>query len=189
LNGKAQNRQARQAFASFRDGLQDALACVWSAWLVSPGPFPLGRDHPLDVSSPRAELGRDRRFSMRFALRYRLVTTGNGTWSVETTAYSYWLEDEDQQELLLFQWVPNGSSPVRSPHLHIGALAHRSLPPDLRQRFGLLAGAHLPTGYITVAEVLAMAIRDLGIEALRDDYEGRLAHADAVQRRSLPGGG
>jgi hypothetical protein len=51
-----------------------------------------------------------------------------------------------------------------------------------------LVRAHLPTGHVTLAEILRMAVNDLDVEPLETDaakFQRRLAAADAVARSSL----
>jgi len=57
---------------------------------------------------------------------------------------------------------------VTFPHLHLeaGAGVQRA---ELTQ-------AHLPTGSVTLAAFLRMAIRDFGVEPRRDDWQNVLEH-------------
>jgi hypothetical protein len=49
-------------------------------------------------------------------------------------------------------------------------------------RIGLrgLAGAHLPTGHITLAQFIRCLIEELGVESRRADWHAVLEHAHAA---------
>mgnify|MGYP000383179358 CR=1 FL=1 len=125
MAGRATAAKAAAAYEAFREPLQAALACLTRATLSGRSPFPLEREHPLELSEVPTPLGRDRGLFLRFAYRYRLAAvTDEDRSEGRTTGYSYWLLDRHGHELLLYQWVPDGPSPVRTPHLHVRALAH-----------------------------------------------------------------
>jgi hypothetical protein len=182
LVGRAQARWAEDVALAFRAVLQSALALVTTVPLVGRRPFPLDQEHALELRQVRAPLGRDRRFDLRLALGYRLEQTGRRDWSVRTTGYSYWLYEQGGQELMLYQWHQGGPSPVTTPHLHLSALGHAALPDALRDRFAPLSHAHFPTGFVTVAELIDIAIADLGVEPLEGDRAMRRARLLAAQQ-------
>jgi hypothetical protein len=102
------------------------------------------------------------RIHLRFAHYYRIVEDPElgQRWRVITTGYVYSLDDANLQEILAFHWHPTGRSPVIEPHLHLG--------PGARVGYDRLHRAHIPTGHITIQEVLLLAINDLGVEPLID---------------------
>jgi hypothetical protein len=71
-----------------------------------------------------------------------------------------------------YQWHPGGRSPVTWPHLHLGAGAEVGRTE--------LASAHLPTGRVSIEEVLRLAITELGVEPLRDDWREVLERTQAA---------
>ena len=77
--------------------------------------------------------------------------------------YMFSMYDANHQEIIAFHWHPDGRSPVTHPHLHIGAGA--------RAGYERLQKAHLPTGHITIHDVLRFAIADLGVEPIIDRDE------------------
>lgn len=183
--------RARDAYEAFRQPVQACLSCFMRETLIRQhaskpdmmtlrltggGPIPLGR-----------------RSSVKLLIALRSRTDSHGDGHLLTVAYSYWLFDRAGNELMLFQWDPDGSSRVTSPHLHIRALTRlndANLPdePSAKLLMQRLARAHVPTGHITLAQVLRMAIDDLGVEPLESDeakMRQRLAAADAVLRASL----
>ncbi|MGH2532841.1 MAG: hypothetical protein ACRDJW_11130 [Thermomicrobiales bacterium] len=137
---------------------------------------------------------------MRHSVDVVRAQDGSG-WVVRTTSYSYWMYDADGTELVTYQWEPAGRSPVKTPHVHIGkALASGDVPEHIRRRFSRLASAHLPTGLITVTDILRTAIRDFGVEPLRrvpgdsstidwDGIERLFRAADAALRASFENAG
>lgn len=86
----------------------------------------------------------------------------DGPYRCSTTRYLYGLDDESGQEVLSYQWHPDSRSPITWPHLHLAAgaeVAHLHV-----------ARAHLSTGRVSIEQVLRLAIGELGVEPLRDDW-------------------
>jgi hypothetical protein len=113
------------------------------------------------LSVPLAGTGR---LKPRLGHRYRIVEAADQRepWIVGTVGYFYALEDSNDQEIIAYHWHPEGRSPIRFPHLHIGSGAGC-------QREDL-AGAHCPTGKIPVEEFLRFIIVDFRVEPLRPDW-------------------
>ena len=70
-------------------------------------------------------------------------------------------------ELLAYHWHPRGKSPVVNPHLHVRANI------QLGERW--LGKVHLPTGAIELEDIVSLAVNELAVEPLREDWE-RLIH-------------
>ena len=81
-------------------------------------------------------------------------------------SYRYRIMNADRREILSYHWHPEGQSPITFHHLHIGngAMAGREE----------LQTAHLPTGYVSVGDIIAMLIRDFGVAPRRPDWESLL---------------
>ena len=182
-------------YRAFRQPLQAAISCFSRATLQGLRPTAADEALPIWLNEDPTPLGRRAVFSLRFAHEYRIAQRA-GKWEVQTTAYAYWLQDRQGNELLLYQWSTAAESKVTTPHLHIRAIAKLTeanlpevhLPSTSGEAVQRLSRAHLPTGYITLAEILRMAIDDLGVEPLEADPDivaRRLAAADAVLRGSL----
>lgn len=189
LVGSASLRVA-ELYEAFRRPVQSAIACFTKATLRSRPPFAPNQEFPLELSEARVPLGRNAAYVLRFAQRYRVAQRDGREWEVQTTAYSYWLLDRAGHELLLYQWIPAGLSPVTTPHLHVGALAHPHVSALVQAQAPLapLTRAHLPTGFISLTDILRMAVADLGVEPLERNprsVAGRLAAADAALRASF----
>jgi hypothetical protein len=108
---------------------------------------------------------------------YRIVEEPGprGPWRVKTAGYSYIIHGAEGRELYAFQWQPHGPSPVTTPHLHLGSGLGTGNPQ--------LPKKHIPTGRISLEEVIRMAIRELGVEPLRDDWEEVLAESEEAFTR------
>lgn len=96
---------------------------------------------------------------MRISQHYQVVQE-NRRWSTVTAGYLFSIDSPEHQEILAFHWHPDGNSPVRHPHLHIGAGAQSGFSP--------LQKAHVPTGQVMLQDVLLFAINDLGVEPIID---------------------
>lgn len=90
------------------------------------------------------------------------VVEGSEGWEAHISAYFYALADTAGCELLAFHWHPAGPSPVRTPHLHVGA--------EVRVGDRWLPKVHIPTGPVALQDVLALTIEELGAEPIRDDW-------------------
>lgn len=104
---------------------------------------------------------------------YRVVELeGRGrSWTVRTVGYVYRLV-AGGRELVAYHWHPRGRSPHTFPHMHLGPAAEIG--------FTDIGRAHLPTGRIGLADVLRLAIRDLGVEPRRDDWREVLDEAQGA---------
>jgi hypothetical protein len=87
-------------------------------------------------------------------------------YEIATTGYSYAIRDEFDKEIVAWHWHREQTPEVEFPHLHIGAGA-------LVQR-DELHRAHLPTGIVTLAEVVHSAITDFHVEPRRADWQAIL---------------
>lgn len=94
------------------------------------------------------------------AEQFALDETADG-WSARVLAYFYVLA-QDRSEILSYHWHPAGSSSVRTPHLHVGA--------EIRVGERWLPKIHIPTGPIALQDLLILAIEELGVEPIRDDW-------------------
>ncbi len=90
----------------------------------------------------------------------------NGPWKTTTRAYQYHVTKMDGSEIILFHWHP--ASTVTQPHLHLG---RSTLDPD-----GVLSRtSHVPTGRISLEQVIGLLINDLDVVPRRTDCQEILA--------------
>ena len=126
-------------------------------------------------------VGRARALSLSMDLFHEVVpAVDSGRWRVATVGYRYTLGDDEGRELVSYQWHPRGLSPVTVPHLHLGSRLVRPGVP-----FG---GVHLPTGIVTLADVIRVVIVELGVEPRRGDWAAVLRRCDDEVRASLEEG-
>lgn len=121
--------------------------------------------HSLSIlETPPPPLKGDRELYLSVAHFYRIVEEPGprGPWRVQTAGYSYIIHGEEGHELFAYQWQPHGRSPVTTPHLHLGSGLDA---PDTQ-----LPKVHLPTGRVSIEEVIRLAI-ELGAAPLREDWE------------------
>jgi len=113
--------------------------------------------------------------SLNFAVNYRaLHASDRRTWTATIASYRYGLYDRDGHEVLSYHWHPDTYSHMTTPHLHLGG-GVAAWRPDF-------AKAHIPTGLVTLEDVLLLAIEELilDVEPLRADWRDILIRNDAL---------
>ena len=87
-----------------------------------------------------------------------LVVTNQNTpvSSIEHIDYRWVLNDSDGHEIFAYHYHPMGSSSVKHPHLHVGSHDRRLAQGE----------KHLPTGYISFAEIIHCLITEFEIPPL-----------------------
>ncbi len=102
------------------------------------------------------------------------LKSGAGESGFEAVSYFYALLDRSGVELIAFHWHPNSLfvAPVR-PHVHVSA-ALRPRQPNGERGLVPLDKRHLPTGPVSLADVVAMLIEEFGAEPLVADWRERL---------------
>lgn len=105
-------------------------------------------------------------------LEYRVDPAGDGgqDFQVHTTNYRYHILDRDGREILAYHWHPDGVSSVTEPHLHLSGQL-RPLDAGRRAVPIPLGEMHLPTGIVSLAQVVRLLITEFGVEPRRDDWE------------------
>lgn len=175
-------RTPTEAVRSLLAPLRQALSCVtrsvpYAESAYRPGAAP----HELTLAGGApVRLGGASRLQLVVKLRYRLdeLRGERDPWRVRVVAYQYVLEDAVGREVIAYHWHPDGPAEggrrVAFPHLHLeaGAVDGRLRPE--------LARAHLPTGSITLADVVELAIADLAVAPLRSDWTNVLQRARAA---------
>lgn len=115
---------------------------------------------------------------MRAALRYTIgfvpdVDQGE-SYRLEPLAYSYGILDAKDREILLFHWHPSGMSDVFTPHLHmpcVGKVALGTLSgKENRGRSVDLGRMHVPTGYISIEDVVELLVDEFDVAPRRPDW-------------------
>jgi len=157
-------RTPAEAVDAFLEQLRRTLACVTTAPLLSLG-APRGAAPGVAFLAPRerpARLQGPQRLLLRVRHDFSTAPDPNDPtrWAVATVGYAYSILHPDQRELLAYHWHVAGNSPIAFPHLHVGARAGAT---DL-------SNLHLPTGSIPLAAIVRLAIAELGVDPLRQDW-------------------
>lgn len=108
---------------------------------------------------------RDSALTFNFSQYFRVVWK-NTAFKVKTESYTYEIEDETSgHELFAFHWEPNApNSKILFPHMHIGfVLKDEKLRLDNK--------AHIPTGRVSVEDVVVFLISELHVIPLNPEWE------------------
>lgn len=170
---------AYEAAQAFLEPIQTALSCVATAKITVSrgGRAVLDKSHVWTINDgdgARLAAG----FGLRAEMRYRLIEDErNGPFRATTEEYAYTI-DRAGAQVVRFHWHPEGSSPVRTPHLHLG--------PILTGNGGLLPPKHhLASPRMTFEDVVRWCI-ELGATPAISDWAARLAETENphVEHRS-----
>ena len=164
-------RTPAETVNDYVESLQPTVSCISDAIIgVGGGYYPAAIPHILEFNQGNpARLRGTSRLWLFFEQYYRIVhpeISGN-LWAVLEVGYRYRIMDSDHREILAYHWHPVGQSPFISQHLHIGhgAMLEREE----------LHTAHLPTGYVSLADIIRLLIRDLRVTPRRSDWQSILS--------------
>lgn len=170
-------RTPAEAATAFLEPLQDALGCIVRGKIVpsSGGRHVAGVLHAWSlngVDGARLSSGH----VLKAGMQYEIIKDERGEpWRVTTRGYMYSVENEHGQELLSAHWHPDTSGPHKRPHLHFpGRLEGTEL--------GFLGREPINTGRVTFEEVVRFAVRNLGADAMHEDWEARLLLAETPHK-------
>lgn len=122
----------------------------------------------------------------RFVVEADQGAEGGPRWRATTAAYEYRVLDARETELLVYHWQPGAIARGPDfPHLHVSAALTARTPASVAQRFPL-DKRHVPTGFVTLADVVRLLIAEFGIAERRRDWPARLTRADRALRRTYP---
>ena len=93
---------------------------------------------------------------------YRIVTGG----------YSYVIQSNQHREIIAFHWHPRQRSHEHDPHVHIGSAVIDADSSDIGKTFSRF---HIPTGHISIAQVVRLLLTDFNVVPNRQDWEAMLA--------------
>ncbi len=155
------------AVESFLEPLRRAVSRFTKTVIrVSPGYHATGNPHALwlGTGDPVA-IGRDRRFQISLSQQYAIIRFEGrrGPWKIQTLAYNYTLYESDKA-LLGYHWHPSDRVPYPHAHVYVSELPKH----------------HLPTGRISVEQVLWMTATDFAVEPLSRDWQAVLAESLAA---------
>jgi len=165
-------RSAAEAVEAFKASLQRSLDCITDAVLtVAGGYHPAPHPHVATLNQgERVTLRGPRRLSMVVILHYRIVEApGRSVWAIRTAAYYFELADARGREFLAYHWHPEGH-PISWPHMHVGSGSGAD-------QVALSHKAHLPTGRVSLEDVIHLAITELDVPPRRANWDEILTQA------------
>jgi hypothetical protein len=190
-----------EAVDAFLERIRAALACIVDGTAFGSG-YAEGIEHSLTLyvtgqSAPNvARLtthGGVGELRFRFAHLYTVVQApddaqrGPSPYVVSTSFYQYTILDYEENEVVVYDWAPEGTSPVQTPHVHVPIAGstvlrqrHRS-PLETQKTY--LGNLHFPTGRIVLEDIIELLIREFRVDPRRDDWEAILKHNREVLGR------
>lgn len=166
-------RFRRDALEAHRASVQVAVSCV-TVGVVSfaqPEQSRFAEWRSLALNSGRAVPLSGSPLMIRVGQEF-LVRREAAPDPIEVVGYNYTIEHPNEGELMSFQWHPGGHAKIEFPHVHIGPAMSRR---DSVVRAGEAHKIHVPTGQVSLAEVLWLAITDLEVAPRRDDWQAILS--------------
>ncbi|HLH24397.1 MAG TPA: hypothetical protein VFB73_15565 [Chloroflexota bacterium] len=179
-------RTPRAAVEAFSTPLRESLACILppTVQLRAHGArlgescllALLGQRDPVRLPGPL-------KIGLFITHEYEVIEVGSGDerYRVHSRGYHYELSAEDGRTLVCYDWHPDGQvgDPVRWPHVHL-----RSYTAPIN-----LSHGHWPSGRVSLESVIRVAIRDLQVPPLREDWEALLdKHEQAFADNASWGG-
>jgi hypothetical protein len=134
---------------------------IWQAWMATdPTPLP---------SAPNLTVQLVQDFQ-----HHR--ETGTGYIHSSQVSYRYVLSEINGREIFAYHYHPKGTSPIKYPHIHVGTN-------DPRLDHGK---THLPTGIVTLEQIIHCLITEFEIPPLRQDWGDILAAGPGTVQSSTP---
>jgi len=170
---------AREAVENHVRPVQWALSCVTDAVPGHRGgTYVSEKSHVLTLGTDNGSTflsGADLKFS--FIQHYSILQLeGDQPYRVRTAYYAYGLEDLEGDEIFAYHWHPYGISPVGYPHLHLKHGARIGRPELIR--------GHLPTGRVSLEDVLTLVIEQFDVKPLRSDWREVLEESADMFRKN-----
>jgi hypothetical protein len=160
-----ERRQVRDAVERHRSAAQRAIGCVSTATLIvrqAVSNHAHLRPVVLNNGEPAA-LNNDVLIRVTYVIDTSTVV-GTG---ISVVGYGYTLLHDSGAEIVSYQWHPRTPESVPFPHVHFGPASVR---PDSAVRPGDLHKVHFPTGYVSLEEVIRLAIVEFGVNPRRGDW-------------------
>jgi hypothetical protein len=162
-------RNPAEAVRNFVHPLQRTISCISKAVLLPKGHDP-NKIHALTLGEPVALRGGEG-LTLSVSQRYRVVRASGkrGPWKASTVAYIYALGNS-KGEIIAYHWQPDTQP---EPHLHARQLGKRR---------------HIPSGRVSLEQVIRLGIEEYGVKPIRDDWDAVLSagHNAFVKWRTWP---
>ena len=166
------NRTERAAFTEYLQLQQTFASCFTLSLITHDCRVPeVGNIYSLHLNKGMGVVLRTAQFRVAVNLDQRFeIAQAVGeevAFNVQTIEYYFTVKDANTgTEIIAYHWHPTAVH--KFPHLHLGAGAATG-----KLRAGL-DKAHLPTGPVSIHEVILMLIRDFKVPAARPDAEAIL---------------
>lgn len=177
-------RQRRDSVRAHHAVIKRLLSCVVQTHITTQAPLPATADIFPDAlalvlsNGAPADLRGSFPLLLDVSQHFRVVTIdAPRSIRIEIISYIYTIMTSDRIELVSYQWHPHGETGIDFPHVHIGPAMSRR---DAVVRPGEAHKIHLPTGEVALADVLRLAITELGVEPRRDDWQAILSHSGSL---------
>jgi hypothetical protein len=143
--------------------MQKAISCVTNAVFTVNGHHP--SEKPLVLllnNSDPVQLAGPSRLFLEVLQNYRVEEAPGerGPWKMATTTYIYALQDSEGKEVISYHYHPGAG--VTFPHMHVRSNVQIG-PRPLRKY-------HLPTGRVSLEEVLRQALSELKVKPARPNW-------------------
>jgi hypothetical protein len=176
-------RQRRESVRAHHDAIKRLLSCVVQTHITTQAPLPATAEVFPDAlalvlfNGAPATLQGSIALLLDVSQHFRVVTVdAPRSIRVEVISYVYAIMTRDRVELVSYQWHPHGEGDTDLPHVHIGPAMSRH---DSVVRTGEAHKIHLPTGEVSLADVLRLAITELEVEPRREDWDAILSRSGA----------
>lgn len=154
------DRRPEHAVRAYVSSLQRCASCVTEAVFIRKASAP-SQHRAIGFPGDTARLRGVRSLDLFVLVEYSVEEDVNASarWTVRSAGYRYEFLHAAGPMLLAYHCDPAGVRPITFSHLHFGGSV-RSVD---------LSKSHLPTGLVTLQDVLRFAIADLGVEPLRNN--------------------
>lgn len=164
----------REAIQAFVEPLERAVSCL--AGGLEPkvnGDFELGTQHVVTFGSGRGfpVAHPSGRFAVAVSLRFVIKEADlpAGPFRTGVVGYTYEVRTNPKDEakgerVLAFHYHPRPGS-YQQPHLHVSSKLTTSV-----SHLGVALGRHIPTGRVTLEEVVQYLVDEMGVRANRPDW-------------------
>ena len=149
------------AVMDYQDRIQRLLSCVtlsvtkvaggYQQNTSRPQRMELNASHPVILDEPHNLL-----FKVQNYFHVRETANQSGLHHIEVAGYHYVIYTSERHEILAYHWHPGPRGFMQAPHVHLGSGAQIGFDP-------LITKAHLPTGYVTLKEIIRFLIEDLSV--------------------------
>jgi hypothetical protein len=153
------------------DRLRPLVACVTNRPFFAS--YQAGTPSPvISLHGPAPlRLAQGARLLFFFVLTFDALRAENETvrFQLRPAGYRYQILEADGREILAFHWHPRGPSSAVTPHLH---LSSRIPPIPVGSHTAVrLAQMHIPTGFVSLPEIIRLLVIEFGVEPRRQDWQ------------------